>query len=314
MGGPCQGEPHRIGQQRASGRGRHAERQYRISDVASQSLRPGECGDDEHCHHPERAEHEHHDQHLGPDEELEGDQEPEHDPGCDRTCPLAEEHLVETGRDERRHEGHPEHQVGIGEADQHERREPVEQPAHERGGCETHPPPKKDEHGEPREGGREGERDVQGHDRSEEPRHRSEKETEDGHAGVGEQVHPVRVAHRGGEEGVEAVCERGGRPGEEPGEQRAVPATTGGRRCRVGGPDVRPECDRQPEIAARGQQGRTVPGTPRDADRSRRTECRRNARARVGQLASRGGRGAGRGHRVSRAGPRGEDCSGRRSR
>jgi hypothetical protein len=68
--------------------------------------------------------HGHHDgqddQHLGADEELHGHQEAEHHPGHHRAAAAAEEQFVEAGHDEGWDEGHAQHEMGVGQADEDE--------------------------------------------------------------------------------------------------------------------------------------------------------------------------------------------------
>ncbi len=137
--GTGQGEPHRVGEQDA-GRGRGGDQTHRgVVNAAPELGRMPEGGsDDDDADADHRGDgHDHQD--LGADEELEGDQQPEHHPDPYRTTTPSDQQLVQAGHDQRRDEGHPEHQVGVGETDQDEGREPVEQASEERCRRPGHP-------------------------------------------------------------------------------------------------------------------------------------------------------------------------------
>ena len=225
--------------------------------------------------HADGAGDGHDDEDLGPDEELNADQEAHQRPDEDRVPSLPDEELVEAADDQRRHQQGGQHQVGVGEADQHQRGEAVEQPADEGGRRPRHPPPQQQVHGDGGEHRAEGVGHIEGGDGAEDPGHRGEDDAEGQLAGIREQVGAPGMEHGRRVQRVEAMVQRVGRPLEEPGEQRAVPAPAGGDRCRVGRPDVPPDDHRQQEVGGGRQPQRPF------ATRRRPVPVRARVRVRV---------------------------------
>ena len=180
-------------------------------------------------------------QHLGAEEELEHDQSGEQGPDPVGRAPLADQQLVEGQHDQRRDGQEGDVELVEGELGEHEGGEAVGDPPEECGGTPGDPAPQQHEHGEGREGRRQGEGHVHRRDRPGHQGHRGQEDPECQHAGVGEQVDPGRMEQPLRIEHAVPVAERVCGPGEEPEEPGGVAAPAGGGRRGVGAPHAPPQ-------------------------------------------------------------------------
>ena len=169
-------------------------------------------------------------------------------PVPERAVALADEDLVEGGQDERQQHERRRHQVGELQAGQDEGREAVEQAADEGRRRPGDPAPDDDERGEGRERGRDRRGHVERRHRAPDPRHRHEREAQSGDRRLRQQVDAGRMEQRAREERVLPVGQRGGRPLEEPQEQRGVAAAAQGVCRRPLSPGVHPQEEPEREI------------------------------------------------------------------
>ena len=299
MGWPVEGEPQRPGQQHHAAQRGDGEAHGGMGGPPPQ-LRPvQDQGGGRQDHDPDDG-HQHRDgQQLGGEEELSEEQESEGHARRPGGAALADQDVVEDDQDERQQHERRRHEVGELETGQHEGREAVEQAAEEGGRCPAHPTPEGPEGEESGEGGGQGGSDVERGHRSPDPRDRDE-----GHAlahdrGLGQEVDPGRVEQGRGEEGVLPVGQRGGRPLEEPEEQRGVAAAAErvGRGARAPGVDPQGEAEGEVDEAHDRQgHGTTPPAqcgrrrrrggvSSQDGARRRRRPPRAGAEAARGRLA-----------------------------
>ncbi len=149
----------------------------------------------------------------------------------------------------------------IGRRDQHEGREPVQQPTDKGGRGPGDPAVQEGEHCQRRQRRAEREGDIQGGHGAEEPGDRGQHHTEAHLGGVGQQIDPGRVEHGRRVERVEPVRYGIRRPGEEPGEQRTVTAPTGGGRSGMARPDLPPQQHGKHQIDAAADEDHSEPVT-----------------------------------------------------
>ena len=97
--------------------------------------------------------------------------------------------------------------------------------------------------------GPEGGRDVQGGDRTEQPRDRGERDTDGEDARVREHVDAVRVEQRSRIERIVTVRDRVGGPFHEPDEERRVVAFAARDARGMSRPDVPPEEDSKTQVS-----------------------------------------------------------------
>ena len=191
------------------------------------------------------------DQHLGADEELEDDEAGEREAVEPRPPALGHQEVGQDQDDEGWDGQEGDVELVEGQLGHHEGREAVGQATDERRRCPPHPPAQQHEHGERRQGGREGEGHVHGGDRARHPGDRGQHHGERHHAGVVEQVDAGRVEQVGRIEDVMPVGEGDGRPAEVPEEAGRVAAAARRDRRRVRGPRVPPQPHTEHQVGDR---------------------------------------------------------------
>ena len=250
-----------------------------------QAVRVEEGGD-----HDAGGGHQHRDgEHLGRDEELEEDEHAECDPAPRRRALPPDEDLVEDDEDERRYDEQADRKVALRHVLDHHGRVAEEETGDPTGRLPGDDPPAGQPTAPGAQAGRQGEGDRRCHQWAEEPGDRAEHQARQRRAGVVQQVDAVGWPQPGGEEWVEAVGQRVGRPGDEPHLLARVEARATDGRCRATRPCPPPKGDRRNrEDGDDAEVDRRPPHPPRQClapgrSTGERPRPRRTSRPRPGQ-------------------------------